>query len=195
MLEAVSLDELGFQSLVVRESEAVATVGQETNLRKKSSLKPWTCRTAVGQWRAFTSPNQFQQKQSMWYHAKGTRILTQTQFFSSDSSLKDNPPVWVRGWLVLVARCSLRYKRSYLGPRRHSPKSFTSWLVLITSTTTHIHLNITYTRTNCLIAASFNDLCLYQTVLHGKLNLKAVTFFPLDCLRSLKKSCNAYQNM
>ena len=35
MLEAVSLDELGFQSLIVGESEAVATVGQETNLRKK----------------------------------------------------------------------------------------------------------------------------------------------------------------
>ena len=36
MLEAVSLDELGFQSLIVGESEAVATVGQETNLRKKA---------------------------------------------------------------------------------------------------------------------------------------------------------------
>ena len=39
MLEAVSLDELGFQSLIVGESEAVATVGQETNLRK-NSFKP-----------------------------------------------------------------------------------------------------------------------------------------------------------
>ena len=39
MLEAVSLDELGFQSLIVGESEAVATVGQETNLRKKNSFK------------------------------------------------------------------------------------------------------------------------------------------------------------
>ena len=123
----------------------------------------------------------------MEYHAKGTRILTQIQFFSSYSSLKDNPPVWVRGWLVLVARCSLRCTRSYLGPRRHSPKSFTSWLVLITSTTTHIHLNATYTRKNYLIAPSFNSLCLYQTMLHGKLNLKAVTFFPLDCLKSLTK--------
>ena len=38
MLEAVSLDELGFQSLIVGESEAIATVGQETNLRKKTVL-------------------------------------------------------------------------------------------------------------------------------------------------------------
>ena len=156
--------------------------GTRDKPEKKGGLKPWTCRTAVGQWRAFTSLNQCQQKQSVWNHAKGTRILTQTQFFSSYSSLKDNPPVWVRGWLVLVARCSLRYKRSYLGPRRRSPKIFTSWLALITSTTTHIHLNATYTRKNYLIAPSFNNLCLYQTMLHGKLNLKAVTFFPLDCL-------------
>ena len=126
---------------------------------------------------------------------KRYKNLNTNPIFSSYSSFKDNPPVWVRGLLVLVARCSLRYKRSYLGPRRRSPKIFTSWLALITSTTIHIHLNATYTRKNYLIAPSFNNLCLYQTVLHGKLNLKAVTFFPLDCLRSLKKSCNAYQNM
>ena len=153
--------------------------GTRDKPEKKSGLKPWTCRTAVGQWRAFTSPNQFQQKQSVWYYAKGTRILTQIQFFSSYSSLKDNPPAWVRGWLVLVARCSLRYKRSYLGPRRHSPKILMSWLVLITSTyiwTQHIQ-----GKTIWLLHPSM--ICvLYQTMLHGKLNLKAVTFFPLDCL-------------
>ena len=44
-----------------------------------------------------------------------------------------------------------------------------------------------YKRKNYLIPPSFNDLCLYQTMLHGKLNLKAVTFFPLDCLKSLTK--------